>query len=340
MELSIGAIAELVDGEVVGDADKLIDGAAAFDDAGPADVTFAMSSKFVKKLGTCGAGVVIVSRKVSAACNLVRVDNPHAAFARVMTHFFPIRRPPLGISPSAAIGENFTCGEAAAIAPFVAIGNHVVCGDRVTMHPGVVLGDEVVLGDDVVLHPNVTIYERCRIGSRVVIHAGTVIGSDGFGFAPDGERYEKVPQVGIVQIDDDVELGATNTIDRAAFGKTWIQQGVKTDNQVHVAHNVTVGQNTILVANAGIAGSTTLGRHVIVLGKAGVSGHLTIGDNAIIGNMAGVGQSVAPGEVLSGAPSMPHRTWLRVHREFPRLPKMRKRIDELEKRLAALEKRE
>jgi UDP-3-O-[3-hydroxymyristoyl] glucosamine N-acyltransferase len=257
-----------------------------------------------------------------------------------MAFFYPVTRPPLGISASAVIGDNFTCGAAPAIAPFVAIGNNVILGDRVTIHPFVAIGDGVVIGNDVVIYPNTSILERCRIGNRVIIHAATVIGSDGFGFAPEGEIYHKVAQVGIVQIDDDVEIGAGNTIDRAAFGKTWIQRGVKTDNQVHVAHNVIVGEDTLLIAQVGIAGSVTIGRHVILAGQAGVVDHVTIGDNAIIGAKAGIGKSVAPGEVLFGGPAMPHKTWLKVQREFPHLPELRKKLDALEKRLAALEEKE
>ncbi|MFH0728969.1 MAG: UDP-3-O-(3-hydroxymyristoyl)glucosamine N-acyltransferase [Pseudomonadota bacterium] len=341
MELSLSEIAQLVSGEVIGNADALVRGAAAFEQAGSNEITFAMNAALIKKLETCSAEAIIVPRSVMASArNLIRVDNPHAAFAKVMACFYSPARPPLGVSSSAAIGDNFTCGIEPSIAPFVAIGNNVVCGDRVTIHPFVAIGDGVVIGNDVVIYPNTSILERCRIGSRVVIQAGTVIGSDGFGFAPEGEVYHKVLQMGIVQIDDDVEIGAGNTIDRAAFGKTWIQRGVKTDNQVHVAHNVVVGENTLLVAQAGIAGSVTIGRHVIVAGQVGIADHLTIGDNAILGAKTGVGKSVAPGEVLFGAPAMPHKTWLRVHREFPHLPELRKKLDALEKRLTALEQEE
>ncbi|MDX9787242.1 MAG: UDP-3-O-(3-hydroxymyristoyl)glucosamine N-acyltransferase [Desulfobacterales bacterium] len=341
MELTIAEIAHIVNGDVCGDATKRILRVAAFDSAGADDVTFAMNPEFEKKLASCAAGAVIVSRKVTAATgNLIRVDNPHVAFAKIIERLHPAELPAPGIHTSAVVGHHFCSGKDVSIAACAVIGNHVVCGSRVTIYPCVVIGDGVVIGDDVVIYPNVTIYDRCRIGNRVTIHAGTVIGSEGFGFAPDGGQYHKVPQVGIVQIDDDVELGALNTIDRAALGKTWIQRGVKTDNQVHVAHNVVVGEDTIIVAQTGIAGSVTIGKHVIILGKAGVADHLTIGDNAVIGNMAGIGKDVAAGEVLSGAPAMPHRTWLRVHRDFPSLPGMKKKMDGLEKRLSALEKKE
>jgi UDP-3-O-[3-hydroxymyristoyl] glucosamine N-acyltransferase len=173
----------------------------------------------------------------------------------------------------------------------------------------------------------------------VIIHAGTVIGGDGFGFAPDGKMYHKIPQTGIVQIDDDVEIGAGNTIDRATFGKTWIKKGVKTDNLVHIAHNVVVGEHTVIVAQTGISGSATIGRHVILAGQSAVVGHVEVGDNVIVGARGGVSKSLPAGQVVSGAPEMPHKTWLRVQRVIPRLPELKKKIDELEKRLSRLEDR-
>ena len=199
------------------------------------------------------------------------------------------------------------------------------------------IGDDVEIGDDTEVFPNVTIFERCKIGNRVIIHSGTVIGSDGFGFAPDGEAYYKIPQIGIVQIDDDVEIGACNTIDRASFGKTWIQKGVKTDNLVQIAHNVIVGENSILVAQVGISGSATIGRHAIIAGQAGISGHLSIGDGVIIGPQSGVVRSVPNGKVVSGAPERPHRQHVRIQHIITRLPQIKKKLDTLEKRLNTLE---
>jgi UDP-3-O-[3-hydroxymyristoyl] glucosamine N-acyltransferase len=195
-----------------------------------------------------------------------------------------------------------------------------------------------VIGDDVVLYPNVSILERCEIGSRVIIHAGSVIGSDGFGFALHEGGYSKIPQTGIVRIDDDVEIGACNTIDRATFGRTWIKRGVKTDNLVHIAHNVVVGEDTVLVAQVGISGSVKIGNRAILAGQAGVAQHVSIGDRAIIGPQSGVAKSVAEDQVVSGSPEMPHRLWLKVSNLIPKLPEMRKKIGELEKRIERLEK--
>ncbi|NVM57023.1 MAG: UDP-3-O-(3-hydroxymyristoyl)glucosamine N-acyltransferase, partial [Desulfobacterales bacterium] len=189
-----------------------------------------------------------------------------------------------------------------------------------------------------VVHPNVAILERCQIGNRVVIHAGSVIGSDGFGFASDGDRYYKIPQTGIVHIDDDVEIGACNTIDRATFGRTWIKRGVKTDNLVHIAHNVVVGEDTVLVAQVGISGSVTIGNHAILAGQAGVAQHVTIGNRVTIGPQSGVTRSISDGQIVSGTPGMPHRLWLKTCNIIPKLPDMKKKIRELEMRIEKLEK--
>ena len=217
------------------------------------------------------------------------------------------------------------------------IGERVSLGDRVCLGAGVYIGDGVTIGPDSVIHPNVTILERCRIGARVVIHSGTVIGADGFGYAADEEGHHKIPHTGIVRIDDDVELGACNTIDRAKFNETWIQRGVKTDNLVHIAHNVVVGEETLLIAQAGVGGSVDIGRRAIIAGKVAVAPHVRIGDGAIAGPKSGIGKDLAPGEIVYGAPAMPHRTWLKVHRALPRLPNLAKQVADLRRRLEALE---
>jgi UDP-3-O-[3-hydroxymyristoyl] glucosamine N-acyltransferase len=340
MEIPLAKIAERVNGDLKGDRNQCIRGVAPFEDATGDDITFAADPKFLKKVDETGAGAVIVPRNFRASSkNLVQVDNPQVAFARVVALFHPPLKPETGISPKAFIGDHFIGGQDISIAPFAVIQKNVYLGDRVIIHPNVAIGDNVVIGDDVEIFPNVTILERCKIGSRVKIQAGSVIGSDGFGFAPDGKSYYKIPQIGIVQIDDDVEIGAGNTIDRATFGRTWVKKGVKTDNLVHIAHNVTVGENTILVAQVGISGSVTIGAHAVLAGKVGVSGHLTIGDDVIIGAQSGISKSIPSGEVVSGSPEMPHRVWLKVQRILPRLPELKKKLAEIEKRLIKIEEK-
>ncbi len=340
MKILLTEIARMLGGTFEGDADKHISGAAPFDDATNDEITWAGSAKFLKKMGTTRAGAVIVPADfIDPNHNIIRIDNPELAFARVLEHLYPAPPPMGGISTKACIGADFSCGSDAFVAPGVVVGDRVVIGNRVSLYPNVVLGDDVTIGDDTLLCPNVTILERCVIGNRVRIDAGTVIGSDGFGYAPDGEKYYKIPQLGIVQIDDDVEIGAGNTIDRAAFGRTRICRGVKTDNLVHVAHNVTVGENTVIVAQVGIAGSTSLGKHVILAGQAGIAGHIEIGDDAIVGPQSGVARSIDAGHVVSGSPEMPHHQWLRVQRTIPKLPELMKMCAKMEKRLAEIEKK-
>ncbi|RLB85941.1 MAG: UDP-3-O-(3-hydroxymyristoyl)glucosamine N-acyltransferase [Deltaproteobacteria bacterium] len=341
MELSLDRIAEVVNGEIKGDKNKNICGAAPFDDAKNDEITFAGEAKFLKKIDATEAGAIIVPRAFQASTkNILRVNNPQLAFAMVLNLFYSPLKPEPGISPQAYIGKNFLYGQEVSIAPFVVIGNNVTFGHCVVLHPNVVIGDNVIIGNDVQIHPNVTILDRCTIGNRVIIHAGTVIGSDGFGFAPDGKKYYKIPHTGIVRIDDDVEIGAGNTIDRATFGKTWIKNGVKTDNLVHIAHNVSVGENSVLVAQVGISGSVTIGKNVILAGQAGVVGHLNIGDNVTIGAQAGVAKSVSGDEIMSGSPAIPHRLWLRIQKILPRLPKLKKKLEDMEKRLKKIERTE
>ncbi|GBC60059.1 UDP-3-O-(3-hydroxymyristoyl)glucosamine N-acyltr ansferase [Desulfonema ishimotonii] len=340
MKIRLTEIAETIGGEIIGDAGREISGVAPFEHAGADHITLAGSPKFLKALESARAGAVIVPRNITAgAATVIAVDNPGVAFAKVVEMFHPKPAPEDRISPRAHMGEAVTCGQQVSVGHFVSVGDRVSLGNRVRIHPGVVIGADVTIGDDVEIYPNVTIRERCRIGSRVIIHAGTVIGSDGFGFAPDGAQYYKIPHTGIVQIDDDTEIGACNAIDRGTFGKTHIGRGVKTDNLVHIAHNVTVGENSVLVAQVGISGSTRIGKHAILAGQAGISGHLNLGDNVTVGPQAGIAKSVPDGEIVSGSPGISHRLWLRVQQLIPKLPEMRKRVAELEKRLEKLEEK-
>ncbi len=339
MEWTVKEIAEIVSGEIIGDPERKISGANSMAQAGPNQITFADNQASLNALPDTSAGCILVPEDTppSGSLTMIRVANPRLAFAKTLAKLVPAKKQAGGIDPGAIVSEDLRHGENVSISAGVVIGSGVILGDRVSLLPNTVIGDNVLIGNDVFIHPNVTILDGCRIGDRVTIHSGTVIGSDGFGFVPDNEKYFKMPQTGIVQIDDDVEIGANNTIDRATFGKTWIQSGVKTDNLVHVAHNVIVGANTLLVAQVGIAGSTTIGKNVILAGQVGVSGHITIGDKAIVGPQSGVAHSIEPGQVVSGSAAMAHRIWLRVQQIIPRLPDMAKTLRKIEKRLGKLE---
>lgn len=338
MKMTLSLIASQVQGQIQGDGQKCITGVAPFETADGCDITYAASPIFLKRLDDTRAGAVLVPTDFTGEDDrVIRVKNPQTAFSHVVRIFYPPTPSWTGISPVAHVGQDFQMGKDVAIAPFVVIQNHVTLGDRVTLHPHVVIGDHVSIGNDVEIFPNVTILNGTRIGSRVTIHAGTVIGGDGFGYAPDDGAYHKIPHLGIVQIDDDVEIGAGNTIDRATYGKTWIKNGVKTDNLVHIAHNVTVGENTLLVAQVGISGSTTIGRQCILAGQVGVSGHLTIGDRVTIGPQSGIVGSISGGAIVTGTPEMPHKLFLRTSRIITRLPEMKKKLGEMEKRLIEVE---
>lgn len=339
IEYSLEHIARIAGGHLIGDPEKCISGVAPFDAAGPDQITFAGGSNYLKRIDKINAGAIIVPKAFDTRpdVDLITTENPQLAFTKVVALFHPAARPIPQVDQRAVIGSDVRLAKSVFIGPFASIGDRSAIGEQTLIHHGAFIGNDVVIGDDVVIHPNVTVMDGCRIGSRVTIHSGTVIGSDGYGFVQDGGRHHKIPQIGIVQIDDDVEIGACNTIDRATFGRTWIQRGVKTDNLIHIAHNVVVGEDSLIVAQVGIAGSTQIGHHAILAGQAGISGHLTIGNNVTVGPMTGVGRNIDDGQVVSsGAPSMPHRTWLRVQRVIPTLPEMKKKIADLEKTIADL----
>jgi UDP-3-O-[3-hydroxymyristoyl] glucosamine N-acyltransferase len=338
MTRTVQEIADVVGGIVMGDGARLVSAPAPFEDAGEDQIVFAGDASYLKRLSETGAGTVLVPEDPgNTDKSFIVVANPRVAFIQVMDLFTPCQSVTHKVSPHACVGENVTFGGPVEICPCVVIGDGVTLGKGCRLSPGVVVGDGVCLGEDVTLQPNVTIGHGCIIGNRVMINAGSVIGSDGYGFAPEGTSYRKIPHTGIVQIDDDVEIGALNAIDRATTGRTWIRRGVKTDNLVHVAHNVEVGEDTLLVAQVGIAGSSKVGSHVILAGKAGISGHLTIGDNTIVGPAAGVVKSVGEGEIVSGTPAMPHKLWLRLMSLMPKLPEMKRTVSQLEKRVERLE---
>ena len=335
MKLTAGEIADIIGGQITGDEQVDIEGVAVFESATALDITYIDNTSLLKEIGKTRAGTVIVPEDFNgpAPCPFIRAKNPKLGFARILSVFHPAKPVPPGINPQANIGEEVDLGQDVAVGACVSIGNRVQLGDRVCLYPGVFIGDDVVIGEDTVIHPNVTILDRCRIGARVIIHAGSVIGSDGFGFVPDGDTHFKINHIGTVQIDDDVEIGANNAIDRGSFGKTHICRGVKTDNLVHVAHNVTVGEDTLLVAQVGIAGSVSIGRHAILAGQAGIGQHVKIGDNAIVGPQAGLSKSIGKGEIYSGTLAMPHQLWMRVQGILRNLPALKRKIDNLEKRL-------
>ncbi len=324
-----------------GDGDGDIQRVAAIEQAGPGDLTFLSNPRYAAALETTRASAVIVSEEAPAArCAMLRSRNPYLAFARAVGLLTRTIAPPPGIHPLSAVAPSAVVGEGASIAAFVSIDDEVTIGRDVVIGPHVSIGRGATIGDGCRLHAGVSIREGCILGRRVVVQDGAVIGSDGFGFAKreDG-TYEKVPQPGLVVIEDDVEVGANSTIDRPAVGETRVCAGAKIDNLVQVAHGVRVGRNTLLCAQVGIAGSATIGNDVVLAGQVGVAGHLEIGDRVTASAQTGIPNSVEAGTVVSGYPAIPNRDWLKASAVFRRLPELKKSLHLLEARLAALEQR-
>jgi UDP-3-O-[3-hydroxymyristoyl] glucosamine N-acyltransferase len=332
-------IAEFVGGKVFGSDQTLISGINSLADAKEGEISFYADPRYEKELRDTRASAIFVARVTEAYRGpQVLVPHPALAHARVAQLFSsPHPRFP-GISEKAAVHENSIIGSNPSIFPLVYVGEKARIGDEVVLYPGVFVGDRVRIGNKTIVFPNVTIMPDCILGNEVIIHAGTVIGSDGFGFVRDGSRSVKVPQIGIVQIDDQVEIGANNCIDRAAMGKTWIKRGVKTDNLVHIAHNVVIGEDTVIAAQTAIGGSVHIGKEVVIGGQVAISDHIRIEDRSMIGSQSGVAKSLGPGEIVSGSPAMPHRLWLRTSGIIPRLPDFRERLRKLEKKVEKLAK--
>jgi UDP-3-O-[3-hydroxymyristoyl] glucosamine N-acyltransferase len=335
---TLAEIAARVGGTVRGDAGRRVAGIRPLDQAGPDDLSFLGHPRYRRAAADSrAAGIIAAGADLPSGRNAIVVDDPYVALAAAMELFHPAERAAPGVSPQAIVGEGTRLGQGVSLGPLVVVGRRCVLSDRSVLMPGVVLGDDVAVGADSVLHPGVVVYARSILGARVTVHAGSVIGSDGFGYAGAGtESRAKIPQVGNVVIEDDVEIGACVTVDRATFGSTVVGRGTKIDNLVQVAHNVVIGEGSILVAQSGIAGSTRLGRGVILAGQSGAAGHLTLGDRAVVGAKSAVLQDLQPGAFVLGSPAVDHRAWKREQASLRRLPDLLRRVARLERALAGL----
>jgi UDP-3-O-[3-hydroxymyristoyl] glucosamine N-acyltransferase len=335
MTQTTAEIATRLEGEVLGDATALLTGFATADQAKPGDLTFAENEQYFAAAEDSAATAIIAGPDaVSAKKILIRVKNPRVAFARALELFLSEHGPAAGIHPSAVIAAS------AQIDPTAHIGPNCVIGERVTVHAGAILlanvyiGDDSVVGEDSKLFPNVTLYARTHLGRRVRIHASTIIGADGFGYVFDAGIHRKVLQVGSTKIGDDVEIGSGVTIDRGALGATSIGKGTKIDNQVHIGHNVEVGEHCLLCGQVGIAGSAKLGNYVVIAGQVGIAGHLTIGNRVTIGSKAGVMHNIPDGETWLGMPAQPDKQAKRVVIALQRLPDLLKKVAAWEKKFS------
>lgn len=341
MRVTVREVAHLVGGTVIGDETQVLTGISSLTEANPGDVSFLANPKYETYLGETKAAAVLVANQHKAP-NLVQivVPNPDFAFARVVATYGPKAvPPPRGIHPTAMVGERVTLGTNIAVGPYVVIADGAAIGDNTVIYPHVYIGHETTIGTDSTIYPQVSIRERCVIGSRVILHSGVVIGSDGFGYASVEGVHHKIPQVGIVVVEDDVEIGANTCLDRARFGRTRIGKGTKIDNLVQIAHNVETGHHCIIVAQVGVAGSTKLGNYVTLAGQAGISGHLTIGDHAIVTGKAGVSKNIPPRMVVRGSPAQEIKACQAQEVAVRRLPATQGAVKELQARVAELERR-
>ncbi len=337
---SLEELAGIVEGEVRGGAGVEITGVAGIKEAKEGDITFLANPKYESFLETTNASAVIGPPGTECRKPLIWKDNPYLAFLKVITLFSEdiSARYPRGVHESAIIARDAIIADNVSIGPYCNVGRKSKIGRGASILFGVYIGDDVIIGEDCLIYPHVTIRERTCIGDRVILHPGAVIGADGFGFAKDGYSHLKVPQIGRVIIEDDVEVGANSTIDRATLGATRICRGSKIDNLVQIAHNAVVGENSIIAAQVGVSGSTEIGKNVVLAGQAGLVGHITIGDNAMVGAQGGVTKSVPPGMKVSGYPAREHSQAKRIYGYTKKLPDLFAKIKELEKKIADLEK--
>ncbi len=338
MPYTVSQIANIVNGEVIGNPEVVLTGFRAANNAKEGDLTFAEKEQFFEQALQSGASAILIDKDFkSDKKTLIKVKNVRVAFAKVIELFYPESNPQPGIHPGAIISKTAFIDSTAYIGPFCVVEDNVVLKRGVILKGNNFIGEGSIIDEDTIIYPNVTLYPKVKIGKRVRIHSGTVIGSDGFGYAFDGAKYIKILQIGDVVIEDDVELGANVTVDRGALGSTIIKKGTKVDNLVQIAHNVEIGENCILVAQVGIAGSSHLGNYVTLAGQVGIAGHLTIGDGAVLMAKSGLMHNVPSGEKWMGIPAQPDRQMKRIFICMQQLPEMLRKVAELEEKIKKLE---
>lgn len=340
MEFTAKQIAEFVNGNVEGDGDTTVNSFAKIEEGKHGAISFLSNPKYTHYLYTTESSIVLVNADLKLDRNvsptLIRVQNAYEAVARLLQLYESMKPKKTGISPLASIAQTATIGENCYVGPFACIGENVVVGDNSQIYPHVTLGDNSKVGSNCVLYPNVTVYYSCRIGDNVIIHSGSVIGADGFGFAPNADGYDKIPQIGIVTIEDDVEIGANTCVDRSTMGSTYVRKGVKLDNLVQIAHNTDIGEHTVMSAQVGIAGSTKVGQWCMFGGQVGLAGHIKIGDKVFLGAQSGVPGNIKDDQTLIGTPPMEPKKYFKSQAIFRRLPEIYAKINELEKELKKL----
>lgn len=340
MEFTAQQIAELIKGRVEGDKDAKVSSFAKIEEGHEGAISFLSNKKYLHYIYETKSSVVLVDESLALEknvnCTLIRVKSAYEAVAQLLQLYESMKPRKRGISDLAFIYPTATIGKDCYIGPFAYVGPKCVIGDNSIIHPHAALGDNVIVGKNTEIHSNAVIYHDCKVGNRCILHAGCVIGADGFGFAPSENGYDKIPQIGIVTIEDDVEIGANTCVDRSTMGSTFIRNGVKLDNLVQIAHNTDIGANTVMSSQVGVAGSTKVGEWCMFGGQVGISGHITIGNKVMLGAQSGVPGSIKDGQQLIGTPPMEMRSYFKSQAIFRRLPEMYNEINKLRKEIEEL----
>lgn len=342
MEFSAKQIAEFIQGKVIGDENTTVHTFAKIEEGIPGAISFLANPKYTPHIYTTQASIVLVGKnfKPEQAINttLIEVENPYESLAKLMNMYEMSKPKRNGVDPLAFVAATAKLGEGVYVAPFAYVGEHVTVGDNTVIHSQVSIENHAKIGADCIIYPNASIYHDCIVGNNCILHSGCVIGADGFGFAPTAGGYEKIPQIGIAILEDNVEIGANTCIDRATMGATIIRKGVKLDNLVQIAHNVEVGEHTVMASQVGIAGSTKVGQWNMFGGQVGIAGHVTIGDKTSIGAQAGIAGSVKSNSTIQGSPAIDHRNFVRSSIIFKKLPEIYQTVNALQKELDEIKK--
>ncbi len=342
MEFSAKQIAEYVQGVVVGDENATVQTFAKIEEGMPGAISFLANPKYASYIYETQSSIVLVNKdfepEKEIKATLIKVNNAYECVAKLLTLYEMSKPKKTGISPLASVSPTAKIGENVYIAPYAVIGENVVIGDHTQIHANAVIGDHAKIGNKCIIYPNATVYHECRIGNNVILHAGSVIGADGFGHAPAADGYEKIPQIGIVILEDNVEIGANTCVDRATMGATIIRKGVKLDNLIQVAHNVEIGSNTVMASQCGIAGSTKIGEWCMFGGQVGVAGHSKIGDRLNVGAQTGIPGNMKGNQTVMGSPAIDARLFARASVVNKRLPEMYATLNALQKEIEELKK--
>ena len=342
MEFSAKQIAEFIQGTIVGDENATVHTFAKIEEGIPGAISFLSNPKYTPYIYDTQSSIVLVNNdfvpEKEVKATLIKVNNAYESLAKLLNLYEMSKPKKTGIDPLAYIAPTAKIGENVYIAPFACVGDNAEIGDNTSLHPHATVGSGAKIGHDCILYPNVTVYHDCRVGNHCILHAGSVVGADGFGFAPSPEGYEKIPQIGIVVLEDNVEIGANTCIDRATMGATIIRKGVKLDNLIQIAHNVEVGSHTVMASQVGIAGSTKVGEWCMFGGQVGVAGHIKVGNKVNMGAQSGVHSSIKDGEALIGTPPMPLKGYFKSSAVFRKLPDMYLELNSLKKELEELKK--